>query len=440
VLNKDWLDIDVLEDYLDGKLDAKTMNRVEREALEDPFVAEALAGLSAAPKRSLQSISLLQKQLQERVAEQRNVKKTSVITWQRLSIAATAAVLFVAVSIVFWMKENNRQNELARLPKKVDVTIAQNNKSDVAPVEPPAANSSTAKTKVIAPVDEKIDQAIATAKTNAYASVRSKAVAKSESVAADEIVAGEAPVTLKETTVVAYGTPMRKQSITAEASTISSANVAHALTGRVYSEDDGKPLPGVAIRLAGSNKPVLTDKNGDFRINADSSFKEGKVVADYIGFQRTEMIAKVNEPVSITLQPDRMQLNEVVVSSASGKIKKERNNDSVASSLEWRAAGTQVQIGGLSGVPAKTVSNPVDGWNKMFAYVEQQNRFKENKKVGQSVQLSFRIDKNGLPTDVKVIRGAESKYEEEAIRLLTKGPKWVVPKKASSRMIISIDF
>ena len=29
-VNKDWLDIGMLEDYLDGKLDAKTMNRVER--------------------------------------------------------------------------------------------------------------------------------------------------------------------------------------------------------------------------------------------------------------------------------------------------------------------------------------------------------------------------------------------------------------------------
>jgi len=123
VVNNDWLDIAVLEDYLDGKLDAKTMNRVEREALEDPFVAEALAGLSAAPKRSLASISLLQKQLKERVAEHQVAKKTKVITWQRLSIAATAAVLFIAVSIIFWMKEVAQQNQLAKQGKEVDVNL-----------------------------------------------------------------------------------------------------------------------------------------------------------------------------------------------------------------------------------------------------------------------------------------------------------------------------
>jgi hypothetical protein len=105
-VNKDWLTTDVLEDYLDGKLDASEMHQVERHALEDPFVAEALAGLSASPKRSLQSISLLQKQLHDRVAQQKTHQKQAVVTWQRLSIAATAAVVFIAVSIIFWMKDN----------------------------------------------------------------------------------------------------------------------------------------------------------------------------------------------------------------------------------------------------------------------------------------------------------------------------------------------
>lgn len=123
MVNSDWLDIDVLEDYLDGKLDAKTMNKVERVALEDPFVAQALAGLSQSPKRSIQSLSLLQKQLESRIAEQQETKSKSVITWQRLSIAATAAVIFVAVSIMFWMRENNSYNQAAKQSKTVEVNL-----------------------------------------------------------------------------------------------------------------------------------------------------------------------------------------------------------------------------------------------------------------------------------------------------------------------------
>lgn len=121
--SNEWLTIDVLEDYLDGNLDAKMMNRVERESLEDPFVAQALAGLSASPKRSLNALSLLQKQLESRVAEQHQQKTRSVVTWQRLSIAAAAAVIFIAVSIVFWMRQNSNFRQSATQTKTVEVNL-----------------------------------------------------------------------------------------------------------------------------------------------------------------------------------------------------------------------------------------------------------------------------------------------------------------------------
>ena len=127
-MNKDWTATARLEDYLAGKLSPQEMYEVERQAMDDPFVAEALEGLSYAPASSLQAISLLQRQLHERVGAQQLTKKQSIITWQRLSIAATAAVLFIAVSTVFWMKSNvNRQSKAASQEVSVNtyVTNAQ---------------------------------------------------------------------------------------------------------------------------------------------------------------------------------------------------------------------------------------------------------------------------------------------------------------------------
>jgi len=128
-VNRDWLATAVLEDYLDGKLNALEMHQVELHALEDPFVTEALAGLSESPKRSLQTISLLQKQLHDRVKQQKTHQKQSIYTWQRLSIAAAAAVLFIAVSIIFWMKDNAtrdaRQQNTGAVTINTYVTDAQ---------------------------------------------------------------------------------------------------------------------------------------------------------------------------------------------------------------------------------------------------------------------------------------------------------------------------
>ncbi len=123
--NNDWLDIEVLDDYLEGKLDASTMHKVERVSLEDPFVAQALAGLTAVKSRT-HTLSILQKKLQERVAQKPVQRKAMRMTSHRLSIGATAAVLFITASVLFWMKEANRREQAqiaASKAKNIEVSI-----------------------------------------------------------------------------------------------------------------------------------------------------------------------------------------------------------------------------------------------------------------------------------------------------------------------------
>lgn len=122
-MNNNWLDIELLEDYLDGKLDNQAMHQLEKQALEDPFVAQALAGLSESRGRK-QSISLLQKQLYERIAQQQVTKKESVFTWQRLSVASAAAVMFISVSIFFFMRTRETREQLSKnKPHSVEVNL-----------------------------------------------------------------------------------------------------------------------------------------------------------------------------------------------------------------------------------------------------------------------------------------------------------------------------
>ncbi|SMC71771.1 carboxypeptidase-like regulatory domain-containing protein [Pedobacter africanus] len=437
-MNKDWLDIGVLEDYLDGKLDAKTMNRVEREALEDPFVAEALAGLSESPKRSLKSLSLLQKQLQERVAEQHTLKKTSVVTWQRLSIAAAAAVMFIAVSVMFWMRENNLRKELAGSTKKVDVTIsAENSVMADTPIAVAAAPVPAIENTDRNQVKEKeIEKAITAAKTNTYA-----ARAKAESVIVQNRVA-PAPATqqLNEVTVVGYGV-QRKQNMTGSVSSFAASSLANVLSGRVVAQDDGKPLPGVSISMRGTNVGTVTDSNGEFKIIADTAVKAAILRANYIGFNGAEMLAKANLPVNIALSPNNQQLNEMVITGLYKKKGLATDSEKVEGALNGKAAG--IRIRGMSTIAkttAKLASNPVGGWDKLFDYIKANNAFAHEPQTGQEVELSFKVDRKGNPADIRIIKGAELKYEQEAIRLLINGPKWEKPEKARERMTFTINF
>lgn len=180
------LDINLLEDYLDGKLDGKTMHQVEKLSLEDPFVAEALAGLSQSDLRS-QSLSLLQKRLHDRIALKPIENKRWAITSQRLSIASAAAVLFITVSILFWMKESSR--------RQIEANQAKNVKTEIAP------NTKTVTENIAtAPVAAEIDKVLADAKTNTYVGIKKpKSIVKAADAAS--VTVASVPAALAEVKV-----------------------------------------------------------------------------------------------------------------------------------------------------------------------------------------------------------------------------------------------
>lgn len=178
------LDVNLLEDYLDGKLDAKTMHQVEKLSLEDPFVAEALAGLSQSPLRS-QSLSLLQKKLHQRIAQKPIENKRWTITTQRLSIASAAAVLFITVSLLFWMKENSR--------KQIEANRAKNVKTEIAP------NTKTVKDVLPSVTEEvEIEKALADAKINTYVGIK-KSKPTVKVTEASPMIASSSPAAMAET-------------------------------------------------------------------------------------------------------------------------------------------------------------------------------------------------------------------------------------------------
>ncbi|MBC7914179.1 MAG: hypothetical protein H7Y07_08650 [Pyrinomonadaceae bacterium] len=110
-----------IQQYLAGKLDEKAMHELERQALDDPFLAEALEGFGQREFSSEKQLSLLQTQLQARIAQQVENKNLFYFSWQRLSIAAAAGLLFVTASILFWIKADKKEQQLASNPKQVEV-------------------------------------------------------------------------------------------------------------------------------------------------------------------------------------------------------------------------------------------------------------------------------------------------------------------------------
>jgi hypothetical protein len=427
VSNNEWLDIDVLEDYLDGKLDAKTMHKIERVSLEDPFVAQALAGLTESKKRK-QSLSLLQKQLQERIAQKPVEKKLWTITSQRLSIAAAAAVLFITVSLFFFMRENSRQKEeqiANNKPKKVDVTIAP----ETAAVAMKVDTATTDKTKV----EVEIDKAIANAKTNSYAKNNKKikeqplqdfvpvqAVPSSSMPSASQEISYQNKAEKEKSAILeAENRTQQKQVVSALRGRVAGVTINtpgnSTINGTVFSKDDGAPLPGVAIKIAGTNQTTQTNANGEFSIPIDSLTNQ-KLAVNYIGFKPTEVVnVKPNEKIKIELEPSNNSLSEVVVTSSNIK-----NNKTIT-----------------------TTSNPVIGWEDYHKYLKKnvdKTLLTNLTKPAPIVELSFTVDGNGMPANIKITRSGGKPFDTEAIRLLKNGSKWMYSPLAKNIGKLKIDF
>ncbi|MDR0713829.1 MAG: TonB-dependent receptor [Bacteroidales bacterium] len=91
-------------------------------------------------------------------------------------------------------------------------------------------------------------------------------------------------------------------------------------------DENGSPLPGATITIAGTTRGVLTDTDGSFTIKAKS---EDQMNISFIGYQTFSIVVTEDAEIEITLAPLTNELEEITIVGF-GKQKKE----SVVSSIQ----------------------------------------------------------------------------------------------------------
>lgn len=94
--------------------------------------------------------------------------------------------------------------------------------------------------------------------------------------------------------------------------TTSSLYAQQAITGKVISGDDRQPVIGATIKVKGANRGAVTDATGSFAISAAGT---DILQITFIGFLPELYPLKGATDVTITLQPDKKALDEVVVTA-----------------------------------------------------------------------------------------------------------------------------
>jgi TonB-linked SusC/RagA family outer membrane protein len=129
------------------------------------------------------------------------------------------------------------------------------------------------------------------------------------------------------------------------------------IRGKV-TDDTGAPLQGVSVIPKGSKTGVQTDKDGNFTINVPGT---GSTVISfsYTGHKPTSVSADGSSPISVQLERNAAQLDDVVVigyttskrkdlagsvSSVTAKQLKDVPLSSAAEAIQGRLAGVQVTV------------------------------------------------------------------------------------------------
>ena len=336
MINKE--DISQIEKYLKGELNARAMHELERRALDDPFLMDALEGYGQTENDQHANLDELTNRLHERT--DKKIKR--MIPWGPISIAASVLIA-LGIGLLFFTNRDQQVKPHA---------LAQN-------LTPPVQQKATATPPPTSITDKPVRDSI---KAGAIAS-NSKRFTKKEN---EQIASADAavPILSAPPTVAAsefkksQANPALKEMPIAEnkvkARTDTSANYEYK------SVAVKKPvITDQVLKSRAEGVTVTSDPNRDKRAEAD--------VERLIGKQPTTLKQDITQA---RIRPrDTSSLNEVVVSDYASQNKKEKNNANAPASSDisqnsamqfgQNANGTQKTISGH--VKAKDDGQPIIG-------------------------------------------------------------------------------
>lgn len=414
--------------YLNGELSTRAMHELERRALDDPFLMDALEGFEHAPVDQHANLAELTDRLRRRTERSGG----GIIPWIPLS-AAASILLILGAGI--WFVTGRRAEQKARplvvqntatekkehpalsAPEKITDTL-QNQKvkhyAHVAPQQFKADHNN---------VDKKVDTSKVVLREIAVAKGKSPGAAdvatadqyksavpaepsasydkstgyftpKKDSVGANEMLVGDMEKKKKANPAVAFNpkTPQSTQTLVqSRVDGVSlNPNDSRTVSGTVMGSG-GMPITGATVKVIGRNFGAVTDANGKFVLSDVA--KSQTLSVNYIGYSGKKVKAD-RDSMSISLEPANSSLAEVVVANTQNE----------------KAVKTED-------------AHPQGGWNAFDDYLKK-NAQSPDGKTGK-VKLAFTVAADGSLSQFKITKSLGDDADKRAIALISAGPAWV---------------
>jgi TonB-dependent SusC/RagA subfamily outer membrane receptor len=171
-------------------------------------------------------------------------------------------------------------------------------------------------------------------------------------------------------------------------------------SGKVTSDDDGSPLPGVSILEKGTSNGTVTDADGNFSITTS---EKATLVFSFVGYASQEVPVAAQNVINVSLKTDITALSEIVVVGYGQQERKDVTGSVVAITAKDFNRGVltspqDMLVGKVAGVQVTTNSG-APGSNATI-------RIRGGSSLRASNDPLIVID--GFPVDNKVVGGASN--------------------------------
>ncbi|RYY37570.1 MAG: SusC/RagA family TonB-linked outer membrane protein [Sphingobacteriaceae bacterium] len=119
----------------------------------------------------------------------------------------------------------------------------------------------------------------------------------------------------------------------------------NSVSGKVVSGTDSQPIPGVVVAVKGAGGGSTTKADGSFSLSLPG--QTATLQFRYVGYTTKEVDVKVGQNITVTLNEDVTQLNDVVVVGYSSKKQSELTSSVTVVSAEKLKDVTTNNVGGM---------------------------------------------------------------------------------------------
>ena len=407
--NKQW-SVNDFKRYYSGSMEEAERHALEKAALDDPFLDDALEGFSFSAN-PVEDVADLRRRLQPEQENQLRVvwfKPKSV----RLLKFAAALILFGGFAWFIYSGKNKQPVELAANKKPAD--IQQSTSPDTSGIL-----SDDASPDQLAGVKLKKDVALPVAKPRQEKkspdySDAVKTVGQLEKV--NGTTANSESKILKE--VLPPAGSFKKME-NAQALNNTSGLVLPAANNLIYGtvvNIQGKPIPYATVNISSLNAQVAADGKGNFSFKTKGDAVVVTADVNALGYEKANipLTAGNNNSNKVVLQESGNALSEVVVVGY-GTTKK--------------------SVAPLAAVPQKVQSAPIDdyrvilkngkpleSWEEFNKSVREQIKQNKVTDTAGEVILSFDLDNNGAAQNISIKKKLCASCDEQAKRMLENAP------------------